>query len=122
DSSLTGQQPAADIKVGGDSELGLQDGYPLLARGSIEVHAKREMTLLLADGSRIALGEGEYHISATEQSSVFDALAAAATPLSVRVEVLDGDPARLGRDGGSPVAVAVGQVGLYGSGISGVAV
>jgi hypothetical protein len=122
DASLTGQQPAADIKIGGDSELGLQDGYPLLSRGSIEVQSKRDMLLMLADGSRVALGEGEYHISVTEQSSVFDALAAAAPQLSVRVEVLDGDAAHVGRNGGGPVQVAVGQVGQYGSGFSGVSV
>ncbi len=122
DADMTGEQPAAALQVMGEGELRLQDGLPQLVHGSMQVHSQREMSVLLGDGTRVLLGAGDYHISATEQSSAFDNLAAATAPLAVRVEVLDGASATLRVEGARDVQIGVGQLGRYGSAFSGVAV
>ncbi|MEY4830611.1 MAG: hypothetical protein RLZZ562_2407 [Planctomycetota bacterium] len=121
DASVIGEQPAAQIKLLGDTELRV-DGQLQLVHGSMEVTSHRPMSVLLGDGSTIELGAGVYHITATEQEGPFDALLTDGLGLGVRVEVERGDAARLDRESGNAAVVSVGQVGRYGRGALGIAV
>lgn len=121
DASITAHQPAAEIVVEGEGEVHLTGGLVHLTRGSIQVSSQRPMTVLVGDGSRVVLGAGEYHLSATEQSSAFDALAALSSDLAVRVEVLDGEAAMITREGGRGDMVAAGQVGRFTNAFGGIA-
>jgi anti-sigma factor RsiW len=121
DASVIGEQPAAQIKLLGDTELRV-DGQLELVHGSMEVMSHRPMSVLLGDGSTLELGSGLYHVTVTEQQGPFDALLTDGLGLGVRVEVERGDAARLDRESGNAAVVSVGQVGRYGRGALGIAV
>lgn len=114
DASVVGEQPAAQIRLQGDSEL--QVGLQLqLEHGQMEILSHRPMELLLGDGSTLELGSGLYQVAA-ERLDERDGT------LSLRVEVARGDAARLSRADGNMGVVSVGQAGGYGRGSSGIAV
>lgn len=112
DPSRTDKQPAAELSVRGDGELRLEKGEPLLLHGTMEVTSYRRMSVMLGDGTRIELGAGAYHIDAVQLDGLDRYMRTAEAALSVRVEVMEGDPAQLSREGGG-ATVRVGEAGSY---------
>lgn len=113
DASVIGEQPAAQIRLLGNSEL--QVGLQLqLQQGELEILSHRPMDLLLGDGSSLELGSGLYRIQAEERTAADD--------LAVRIEVQRGDAARVSQKDGAVGVVSVGQSGDFGRGVSGIAI
>ncbi|MEQ1630989.1 MAG: carboxypeptidase-like regulatory domain-containing protein, partial [Planctomycetota bacterium] len=121
DASVIGEQPAAQLRLRGGSDLHVEAQLQLL-HGSMEVLSQRPMSVLLGDGTIVELGAGLYHISATEQMGPYDDLLASAGRLGVRVEVHRGEVARLDRESGNAAVISAGQVGRYSRGMTGIAV
>lgn len=119
----SGPQPAATLQVRGEGLVRMEHGGPVLWNGRLEVDTHREVSLPLADGSRVEFGVGEYVVVA-ELAGVQDVdpdrtdgsrLTAAPPDLLVRVEVKSGQPASIVNLHG-PALVARGQVGVYTTG------
>ena len=109
-----GTQPAAQITLRGDADLRMRAGSPLLVDGTMEVKSYRPMLVNLTDGARAEVGTGLYHFDVQQERSFDQVASAAEAEFGVRLEVLDGEAARLVRkqDGGEKTIV-VGQVGRY---------
>ncbi len=121
DASVIGQQPAAQLRLRGDCNLHVAEQLQLL-HGSLEVYSQRPMSVLLGDGTSVELGAGLYHISVTEQMGPYDDLLASAGNIGVRIEVHNGEVARLDRESGNAAVIGAGQVGRYSRGMAGIAV
>ncbi|MCU0866798.1 MAG: hypothetical protein MUC36_23685 [Planctomycetes bacterium] len=119
-----GHQPAAVLEVGGDGLVVLEDGAPLLVKGRLEIEARREVTIPLADGSEINLGVGNFVLVASspfEDLGANDPTGQTADPgrspslepreQRVEIEALDGTATVM--RGGAPVEIAAGQIGIY---------
>lgn len=111
-------QPAASLEVQ-DGELQFRDGAPVLVGGRVVVETNRGVEIPMKDGSRVALGMGEYVIAAipTDMRSdeAFEPLPAGMFEGEVRleVEVRSGDPAIVLRAGAPPQRIAAGNTGSY---------
>ena len=113
DASLK-SQPAATLQVTNSGQVRMQGGEPLLELGRVRVDTRRGVGFVMADGSRVELGVGEYeivvedlrgrHLAGEEPQS---------GELRVAVEVLSGDEALIVRTGLSNTAVTEGQQGVY---------
>lgn len=121
DAAVVGEQPAAQIRLTGDSELHLEKQLGL-EHGAMEVLSHRPMTIDLADGSTVDLGAGLYRILATDRVGPFAEAPSSSGDLAVEVAVERGDAARIVRSSGGSVVVTVGQVGSFARGASGIAV
>jgi hypothetical protein len=111
-----GRQPAAQVTLRSGGEVRLQGGSPLLVDGTLELRTERPMLVQLIDGSRVELGSGVYHLDVLAQRSIDAPLRGVDTDYAVRVEVLDGEDARLVRDaraGGGTFAIGTNMVGRY---------
>ncbi len=114
DASVVGEQPAAQIRMSGDSDL-LVGMQLQLDHGDLEILSHRPMGLLLGDGSTLELGSGLYRIHAEQEG-------ADGHQLALRIEVERGDPARIAQASGATRLVSVGQAASYGRGAIGIAV
>ncbi len=121
DAAVVGEQPAAQIRLTGDTELRVEQQLGL-EHGAMEVLSHRPMAIELADGSRIELGSGLYRIQAMDRVGPFDEVPSSGGDLAVEVVVERGDSARLEHATGTAAVVTVGQAGSFTRGFSGIAV
>lgn len=113
-------QPAATFQMGGNAAMQLRNGEPMLVAGELRVDARRPVQIRLGDGSRLDLGIGRYLLTAQEAGldGPWNAHAGAPGDLRVGIEVVFGDGAHILRDGGAPIFVGPGSVGVYSGGWS----
>ena len=111
-------QPAASIEIR-DGELQFRDGAPLLIGGEVVVETNRGVEVPMADGSRLALGVGNYVIAAIPKDMFEDegfapgANGVLPGDLELQIEVRSGEPAVVLRGGVAPQVVGVGSTGSY---------
>ena len=114
-------QPAASLEIH-DGELQFKDGAPLLMGGKVLVATNRDVEVPMADGSRLALGVGEYSIAAIpvdmHDDQAFLPVDESVLPgdIQLEVEVHSGEPAVVLRGGVSSQVIAVGSTGRYSGG------
>jgi hypothetical protein len=109
----TRPQPAATLELRGNGELRLENGAPLLLRGTLDVESHRDVSIPLSDGSRIDLGMGSYTIEVGGGLDASNALLTAPADLFVSVEVRSGEQASIARVGFAPTVIAAGTIGAY---------
>ena len=107
-------QPAATLQVTNSGQVCMQGGEPVLEVGRVRVDTRRGVGFVMADGSRVELGVGEYEIVVEDLRGRH---LAGEEPkpgeLRVAVEVLNGDEALIVRTGMVSTAVTEGQQGVY---------
>tara|TARA_R110002096_G_scaffold296_10_gene1697 strand:+ start:24 stop:2684 length:2661 start_codon:yes stop_codon:yes gene_type:complete len=112
------QQPAATIKLQ-TGEMQLKGGAPMLVDGTLLLQTNRSVTVPLIDGSRLSLGVGDYLLTAIpadlDDPGAFSPVGTVpwGEGARIQVEVLNGEDAKILRNGPKSGVVAVGQVGSY---------
>lgn len=107
------EQPAATLQVHANGEVCLERGA-LSVHGRVGFETHRPVSIPMADGTRIDLGEGEYVISAeVGPRSGEDPRADMPLELQVEVQVKSGQQAAILRVGFDPTLVAAGYAGIY---------
>jgi len=110
-------QPAATLRLRGNSAIRLSDGSPSLS-GQIDLSTNRPVAIPMADGSVIEFGIGEYSVSVETPPELLgdataDPLASLPAELLIEVEVRGGDHARIVRPNVGATLVAAGFVGVW---------
>lgn len=105
-------QPAARLQLGSNGQLRLHDGAPMLLRGDLRVQTGRAVTVPIADGSALALGEGDYRISVNPRAEE-EVWQEAPPELLVSVEVLAGQAVEILRPVWGSTLVSRGGIGVY---------
>ncbi|MGK0300080.1 MAG: hypothetical protein ACI89X_000948 [Planctomycetota bacterium] len=114
-------QPAATIEVMQGGELKFSRSGPMLVDGQVRVETNRRVMIPMSDGSHLALGKGEYLITAIPADMVDrdfgpdgdDPWGTASRHVRIEIEVISGDDARILRSGVSTGIVAVGDSANY---------
>ncbi len=106
-------QPAATLQVRGEGEVRLEHGSPMLVNGTVDIETHRPVSIPLADGSQVDLGEGQYTLAADPRFDPANPALSAPPDLYVTIEVRSGEPASVVRTGFGPTLVATGQIGFY---------
>lgn len=109
------QRRRGTLQLNGDTTLRLGESGPVLVQGSVEVDAREQMALALADGTRIELDGGRYYIDASDYRAHDGPLdGRLGNRPRVRVEVVAGE-ARIARNGTeTELAVHSQQVASFG--------
>ena len=111
-------QPAARLEILA-GELQFKDGAPLLMGGKVLVATNRDVEIPMADGSRVALGMGEYVIAAIPADMHEDpnhepnANGMFPGDMRLEIEVRSGQPAVVLRGGSPTQTIIAGNTGSY---------